>query len=91
MTRTSSRSRASPSGSDDHESRVVRHADLDTDHQPAQVAILDVQAIVDRAVVVDDAIAIRPMTILGLGWDHRAMDGAQAAGFLATLRHTLQT
>jgi pyruvate/2-oxoglutarate dehydrogenase complex dihydrolipoamide acyltransferase (E2) component len=50
-----------------------------------------VQAIVDRAVVVDDAIAIRPMTILGLGWDHRAMDGAQAAGFLATLRHTLQT
>ena len=59
-------------------------------NQP-QVAILDVQAIVDRAVVVDDAIAIRPMTILGLGWDHRAMDGVQAAGFLATLRDTLQT
>ena len=59
-------------------------------NQP-QVAILDVQAIVNRAVVVDDAIAIRPMTILGLGWDHRAMDGAQAAGFLATLRDTLQT
>jgi pyruvate/2-oxoglutarate dehydrogenase complex dihydrolipoamide acyltransferase (E2) component len=59
-------------------------------NQP-QVAILDVQAIVERAVVVDHAIAIRPMTILGLGWDHRAMDGAQAAGFLATLRHTLQS
>ena len=59
-------------------------------NQP-QIAILDVQAIVKRAVVVDDAIAIRPMTILGLGWDHRAMDGAQAAGFLATLRDTLQT
>jgi 2-oxoglutarate dehydrogenase E2 component (dihydrolipoamide succinyltransferase) len=59
-------------------------------NQP-QVAILDVQAIAKRAVVVDDAIAIRPMTILGLGWDHRALDGAQAAGFLATLRHALQT
>jgi pyruvate/2-oxoglutarate dehydrogenase complex dihydrolipoamide acyltransferase (E2) component len=59
-------------------------------NQP-QVGILDVQAIVKRAIVVDDAIAIRPMTILGLGWDHRALDGAQAAGFLATLRDTLQS
>ena len=42
-----------------------------------QVAILDVEAIVKRPVVVtdqfgDDAIAIRPMVILGLSWDHRA-------------------
>jgi 2-oxoglutarate dehydrogenase E2 component (dihydrolipoamide succinyltransferase) len=38
-----------------------------------QVAILDLEAVVKRAVVVDDAIAIRPMTILGLSWDHRAL------------------
>ena len=48
-------------------------------NQP-QVAILDLEAIVKRPVVVtgedgDDAIAIRPMTILGLSWDHRALDG----------------
>ena len=58
-------------------------------NQP-QVGILDVQAIVKRPVVVDDAIGIRPMTILGLGWDHRALDGTQAAQFLATLRDLLQ-
>ena len=31
----------------------------------------------------NDSIAIRPTTILGLSWDHRALDGAQAAQFLA--------
>ena len=55
-------------------------------NQP-QVAILDLEAIVKRPVVVtdddgNDVIAIRPMTILGLSWDHRALDGAQAAQFL---------
>ena len=49
-------------------------------NQP-QVAILDLEAVVKRPVVVTDAdgndsIAIRPMTILGLSWDHRALDGA---------------
>ena len=56
-------------------------------NQP-QVAILDLEAIVKRPVVVtgadgDDAIAIRPMTNLCLSWDHRALDGAVAARFLA--------
>jgi len=59
-------------------------------NQP-QVAILDLEAIVKRAVVVDDAIAIRPMTILGLSWDHRALDGALAAQFLAALKRRLET
>jgi pyruvate/2-oxoglutarate dehydrogenase complex dihydrolipoamide acyltransferase (E2) component len=58
-------------------------------NQP-QVAILDVEAIVKRPVVVGDAIAIRPTTVLGLGWDHRALDGALAAQFLATLRDKLE-
>ena len=59
-------------------------------NQP-QVGILDLEAIVKRPVVVtdadgNDAIAIRPMTILGLSWDHRALDGALSAQFLATAR-----
>ncbi|MGO9752247.1 MAG: dihydrolipoamide acetyltransferase family protein [Solirubrobacteraceae bacterium] len=63
-------------------------------NQP-QVAILDLEAVVKRPVVVtdaqgNDAIAIRPMTILGCSWDHRALDGALAAQFLATVRRRLQ-
>ena len=63
-------------------------------NQP-QVAILDFEAIVKRAVVVTDAdgsdwIAIRAMTILGLSWDHRALDGALSAQFLASLKRGLE-
>jgi 2-oxoglutarate dehydrogenase E2 component (dihydrolipoamide succinyltransferase) len=61
-----------------------------------QVAILDVEAIVKRPVVVtdqfgDDAIAIRPMVILGLSWDHRAIDGALAARFLANVKKRIES
>ncbi len=63
-------------------------------NQP-QVAILDFEATVKRPVVVTDAegndsIAIRPMTILGLSWDHRALDGALAAQFLAAVKRHLE-
>ncbi|MBS1860631.1 MAG: 2-oxo acid dehydrogenase subunit E2 [Actinobacteria bacterium] len=63
-------------------------------NQP-QVGILDVEAVVKRPVVVtgpdgSDAIAIRSISIFGLSWDHRAIDGAGAAEFLATLRDNLQ-
>jgi pyruvate/2-oxoglutarate dehydrogenase complex dihydrolipoamide acyltransferase (E2) component len=63
-------------------------------NQP-QVAILDLEAVIKRPVVVTDAdgndsIAIRPMTILGLSWDHRALDGALSAQFLATLKRRLE-
>jgi pyruvate/2-oxoglutarate dehydrogenase complex dihydrolipoamide acyltransferase (E2) component len=63
-------------------------------NQP-QVAILDLEAIVKRPVVVTDAtgadaIAIRPMTILGMSWDHRALDGALAAQFLSAMRRRLE-
>ena len=53
-------------------------------NQP-QVGILDLEAIVKRPVVIDDeseAIAVRPMTNLCMSWDHRALDGAEAARFL---------
>jgi pyruvate/2-oxoglutarate dehydrogenase complex dihydrolipoamide acyltransferase (E2) component len=63
-------------------------------NQP-QVAILDLEAVVKRPVVVTDAdgndsIAIRPTTVLGLSWDHRALDGALAAQFLASIRRLLE-
>jgi len=60
-----------------------------------QVAILDVEAVVKRPVVVtdddgNDLIAIRPIVILGLSWDHRALDGAQSAQFLAAVKRRLE-
>ena len=63
-------------------------------NQP-QVGILDLEAVVKRPVVITDAdgndsIAIRPMTILGLSWDHRALDGALSAQFLATVKRHLE-
>jgi 2-oxoglutarate dehydrogenase E2 component (dihydrolipoamide succinyltransferase) len=61
---------------------------------PPQVAILDLEAVVKRPVVVErggeDAIAIRPMSYLCMSWDHRALDGAEAARFLGELRHGLE-
>ncbi len=64
-------------------------------NQP-QVGILDFEAVVKRPVVVSDAegndsIAIRSMTILGLSWDHRALDGALSAQFLSALRERLES
>ena len=62
-------------------------------NQP-QVAILDLEAIVKRAVVVDgpdgDSIGIRPMTYLPMSWDHRALDGAVAARFLSRVKARLE-
>jgi pyruvate/2-oxoglutarate dehydrogenase complex dihydrolipoamide acyltransferase (E2) component len=58
-------------------------------NQP-QVAILDTEATVKRAVVIDDAIAIRPMAYFCMSWDHRALDGAEAARFLSSLRGRLE-
>jgi 2-oxoglutarate dehydrogenase dihydrolipoamide succinyltransferase (E2 component) len=62
-------------------------------NQP-QVAILDLEAIVKRPVVVEgpegDSIAIRPMAFLPLSFDHRALDGATAAKFLARIKQRLE-
>ena len=59
-------------------------------NQP-QVAILDLEAVVRRPVVVgEDSIAIRPMTYLCMSWDHRALDGALAAQFLSSVRRHVE-
>ena len=58
-------------------------------HQP-QIAILGVGAIEKRAVVLNDAIAIRPMGYLSLSFDHRVIDGATADQFMAKVKHYLE-
>jgi 2-oxoglutarate dehydrogenase E2 component (dihydrolipoamide succinyltransferase) len=63
-------------------------------NQP-QVAILGLGAVVKRAMVVKDAdggetIAIRAMVYLALSYDHRVVDGADAARFLVTLKQRLE-
>jgi 2-oxoglutarate dehydrogenase E2 component (dihydrolipoamide succinyltransferase) len=63
-------------------------------NQP-QVAILGLGAVVKRPMVVkgDDggeSIAIRSMVYLGLSYDHRVVDGADAARFLVTLKERLE-
>ncbi len=58
-------------------------------NQP-QVAILGVGGIEKRPVVIDDAIAIRPVCHLTLGYDHRLIDGADAGRFLSYVKERLE-
>ncbi|WP_040336773.1 2-oxoglutarate dehydrogenase, E2 component, dihydrolipoamide succinyltransferase [Candidatus Blastococcus massiliensis] len=63
-------------------------------NQP-QVAILGVGSVVKRPVVVEDAelgevIAVRSMVYLALTYDHRIVDGADAARFLTTVKERLE-
>lgn len=57
-------------------------------NQP-QCGILGVGALQKRAVVIDDAIAIRPMVYLSFVFDHRILDGASADWFLARVKAAL--
>ena len=57
-----------------------------------QAAILNMEAIVRRPVVVnEDAIAVRSMMNLCLSFDHRVMDGQQAAGFLQAIKQKIES
>jgi pyruvate dehydrogenase E2 component (dihydrolipoamide acetyltransferase) len=58
-------------------------------NQP-QVAILGVGIIEKRPVVVDDAIAIRTMAYLTLGYDHRLIDGAVADEFMSDVKNQIE-
>jgi 2-oxoglutarate dehydrogenase E2 component (dihydrolipoamide succinyltransferase) len=63
-------------------------------NQP-QVAILGTGAVVKRAVVIDDpnlgeTIAVRQMVYLALTYDHRIVDGADAARFLTDVKGRLE-
>jgi 2-oxoglutarate dehydrogenase E2 component (dihydrolipoamide succinyltransferase) len=58
-------------------------------NQP-QVAILGVGTIEKRPVVVDDAIGIRTMAYLTLGYDHRLIDGATGDQFMAEIKQQIE-
>ncbi len=58
-------------------------------NQP-QCGILGIGAMQKRVVVIDDAIAIRPMVYLSFVFDHRILDGASADWFLAKVKDTLE-
>ncbi len=55
-----------------------------------QAAILTTEAILKRPVVVNDAIAIRSMMNLCMSFDHRINDGAEASGFLQSVKGRLE-
>jgi pyruvate dehydrogenase E2 component (dihydrolipoamide acetyltransferase) len=60
-------------------------------NQP-NVAILSLDAIAKRPVVVDDdAIAVRHMVYVSMSWDHRLLDGEIATRFLARVKQNLET
>jgi 2-oxoglutarate dehydrogenase E2 component (dihydrolipoamide succinyltransferase) len=58
-------------------------------NQP-QTGILGIGAMQKRAIVIDDAIAIRPMVYMSFVFDHRILDGASADWFLAKVKETLE-
>jgi 2-oxoglutarate dehydrogenase E2 component (dihydrolipoamide succinyltransferase) len=58
-------------------------------NQP-QVAILGVGNIGKRPVVVDDAVVVRPMAYLTLGFDHRLIDGAIADQFMSEVKRRIE-
>ncbi len=58
-------------------------------NQP-QIAILGVGAVQKRAVVINDAIAVRPMSYLSLSFDHRVIDGAMADRFMSRVKTYLE-
>lgn len=58
---------------------------------PPQVGILGMHNIVDRAVVVEGQITIRPMMYLAVTYDHRVVEGAQAVQFLMRIKESLES
>jgi pyruvate dehydrogenase E2 component (dihydrolipoamide acetyltransferase) len=63
-------------------------------NQP-QSGILSITSVKKKPVVIElpdgsDSIAIRPIGMLGLSWDHRAFDGAYAASFLHEIKKQLE-
>lgn len=58
-------------------------------NQP-ESAILAVGAILDKPVVINKEVVIRPMMKLTLSYDHRVIDGAKAAQFMKTLRGLME-
>jgi 2-oxoglutarate dehydrogenase E2 component (dihydrolipoamide succinyltransferase) len=57
---------------------------------PPQSAILGMHNIVERAMVVNGKIEVRPMMYLALSYDHRIIDGRESVGFLVKVKQMLE-
>ncbi len=57
---------------------------------PPQSAILGMHNIVERAVVVDGEIVVRPIMYVALSYDHRIIDGKESVGFLVKVKEMLE-
>ncbi|NIM45197.1 MAG: 2-oxo acid dehydrogenase subunit E2 [Nitrososphaeria archaeon] len=58
---------------------------------PKQIAILGIGKITERPVIADGEIHMKPIVTLSLSFDHRVLDGAQAAQFLQKVKKFLET
>ncbi len=58
---------------------------------PPQSGILGLHAIQKRAIVVDDAVVVRPMMYVALSYDHRLVDGREAVQFLVRVKDCVET
>ena len=57
---------------------------------PPQSGVLGMHNIIDRAVVINGEIKIRPMMYLALSYDHRIVDGKEAVSFLKNIKDFLE-
>ena len=57
---------------------------------PPQSGVLGMHNIIERAVVVEGEIVIRPMMYLALSYDHRIVDGKEAVSFLKIIKESLE-
>lgn len=57
---------------------------------PPQSAILGMHNIIERPVVIDGQIVIRPMMYVALSYDHRVIDGSESVGFLVKVKQLLE-
>jgi 2-oxoglutarate dehydrogenase E2 component (dihydrolipoamide succinyltransferase) len=57
---------------------------------PPQSAVLGMHNIIERAVVIDGEILVRPIMYLALSYDHRIIDGKEAVSFLVRVKEILE-
>ena len=57
---------------------------------PPQSGVLGMHNIIERAVVKDGNITVRPMMYLALSYDHRIIDGKEAVSFLKNVKDFLE-
>ena len=57
---------------------------------PPQSGVLGMHNIIERAVVINGEIKIRPMMYLALSYDHRIVDGKEAVSFLKNIKDFLE-